>query len=176
MPTARSSLGVTEYRGMIVVVGGEQDASGPGSAMRDAEGYDIKSGAWRALAPLPLGKHAVGAFLTELFAAFPDLQFNVGSRLALGDFVAEEWCMRGTHRGPFMGIPATGRRVEIPGMSLVKLVNGRFLSDQFYFDSGLVLRQMGLLPPLAVLDRRVTRAVLWLLVHGMALMRGLAKG
>ena len=122
------------------------------------------------------GKHAVGAFLTELFAAFPDLQFNVGSRLALGDFVAEEWCMRGTHRGPFMGIPATGRRVEIPGMSLVKLVNGRFLSDQFYFDSGLVLRQMGLLPPLAVLDRRVTRAVLWLLVHGMALMRGLAKG
>jgi hypothetical protein len=29
--------------------------------MRDAEGYDIKTGAWRKLTPLPLGKHAVGA-------------------------------------------------------------------------------------------------------------------
>jgi N-acetylneuraminic acid mutarotase len=60
MPTARSSLGVTEYRGMIMVVGGEQEASGPGSAMRDAEGYDIKTGEWRKLTPLPLGRHATG--------------------------------------------------------------------------------------------------------------------
>jgi hypothetical protein len=61
MPTARSSLGVTEYRGMIMVVGGEQEASGPGSAMREAEGYDIMSGEWRKLAPLQLGRHAMGA-------------------------------------------------------------------------------------------------------------------
>jgi steroid delta-isomerase-like uncharacterized protein len=122
------------------------------------------------------GKDAVGAFLAELMAAFPDLQFDVVSRLARGDFVAEEWSLRGTHRGPFMGIPPTGRRVEIPGMSLVKLSDGRFVGDQFYFDSGLVLRQLGLLPPLAVLESRLGRGILWLLVNRMALLRGLAIG
>jgi hypothetical protein len=61
MPTARSSLGVTFYRDMIIVVGGEQEAGGPGSAMRNVEGYDVKTSAWRTLTPLALGRHAMGA-------------------------------------------------------------------------------------------------------------------
>jgi N-acetylneuraminic acid mutarotase len=61
MPTPRSSLGVTEYRGMIVVVGGEGDATGPNSAFKDNEGYDLKTGQWVKLAPVPPGRHGLGA-------------------------------------------------------------------------------------------------------------------
>jgi hypothetical protein len=71
MPTDRSSIGVTEYRGMIVVVGGEGDATGPGSAFRDTEGYEIVTGRWTKLAPLPLGKHGLGAASLGPAAYFP---------------------------------------------------------------------------------------------------------
>ena len=111
------------------------------------------------------GKQAVGEFLDRLFSAFPDLHFEVTHKIAFQNNVAEQWFIRGTHRGAFMGIPPTGRAVEIPGMSMVELRDGKFLSDQFYFDSGIVLRQMGLLPSLAVTQSAGGRSVLWLAVH-----------
>ncbi len=60
MPTARSSVAAVEYRGMIVVVGGEGEQTGPGSAIRANEGYDLKTGRWVTLTPMPLGKHGIG--------------------------------------------------------------------------------------------------------------------
>lgn len=71
MPTPRSSTGVTLYHGMIVVVGGEGDATGPDSAFKANEGYDIKTGKWVTLKPLPLGKHAIGAATIGDIAYFP---------------------------------------------------------------------------------------------------------
>jgi hypothetical protein len=61
MPTPCSSVGITQYKGMIMVVGGEGDATGPGSAFRDVEDYHIQSGRWAKLTPLGLGRHAMGA-------------------------------------------------------------------------------------------------------------------
>jgi N-acetylneuraminic acid mutarotase len=61
LPTARSSVGLAEYRGKILVVGGENEVQGPEGAYRDNEGYDIKTGKWEKLAPLPSGRHAMGA-------------------------------------------------------------------------------------------------------------------
>ncbi len=48
---------------------------------------------------------------------------------------------------------------------MVELKDGRFVSDQFYFDSGLILRQMGLMPPLASIRTAVGHAVLWVAVN-----------
>ncbi len=112
------------------------------------------------------GKEQVRAFLAQLFDAFPDLTFEVTYKIARGNNVAEQWIIRGTHRGSFIGVPATGRRVEIPGMSMVELRDGKFLSDHFYFDSGIALRQMGLLPPLATTRTPAGRFVLGLVVSG----------
>ena len=60
------------------------------------------------------GKGEVRVFLRKLFQAFPDLNFDVTYKIARGDNVAEQWFIRGTHLGTFMGIPPTGRHVEIP--------------------------------------------------------------
>ena len=61
------------------------------------------------------GKSEVRGFLRRLFAAFPDLNFEVTYKIARGDNVAEQWFIRGTHLGTFMGIPPTGRRGRDPG-------------------------------------------------------------
>ncbi|PNE38055.1 ester cyclase [Streptomyces noursei] len=120
------------------------------------------------------GRAEVGGFLGELFTAFPDLTFAVGERLARGDRVAEKWTMRGTHRAEYLGVPATGRIVEINGMSMVRMRAGKFLVDDFYFDASGVLRQLGLLPSLKATNGTVGRAVLKIAVAGRRLVGGLA--
>ncbi len=92
------------------------------------------------------GKAQVRAFLESLFAALPDLTIEVTLRVPRGSFVAEEYVIRGTHQGPMFGLPPTGRRVEIPAVSMLRMADGILVEDHFYFDSGTVMRQMGLLP------------------------------
>jgi steroid delta-isomerase-like uncharacterized protein len=120
------------------------------------------------------GKNEVRAFLRKLFAAFPDLNFEVTYRIARGDNVAEQWFIRGTHLGVFMGIPATGRRVEIPGMSMAELREAKFVSDHFYFDALGVLRDMALMPPLSVSETLLGRGALGAGVVATRLARSLA--
>jgi hypothetical protein len=63
---------------MILVVGGEGEQSGPGSAIRAAEGYDLKTGEWRKLTPMPVGKHGIGG------AVFGDLVYFPGGSSTRG--------------------------------------------------------------------------------------------
>ena len=119
------------------------------------------------------GKHEVRIFLRKLFSAFPDLNFEVTYKIARGNNVAEQWFIRGTHGGTFMGIPPTGRRVEIPGMSMAELRDGKFVSDHFYFDALGVLRNMALMPPLSVSETLAGRAALSMGVGGSRLVRWL---
>ena len=95
------------------------------------------------------GKAGVREFLTRIFTALPDLVFTVHHKIARGDNVSEQWTITGTHLGTFMGIPATGRPIEIKALSMVLLRDGKFLRDEFYWDTGAVMRQMGLMPSLA---------------------------
>ena len=48
----------------------------------------------------------------SLTTAFPDVQINVEDMIGEGDKVVVQWTFHGTHRGPFQGIPATGKTVE----------------------------------------------------------------
>ena len=110
------------------------------------------------------GKAEVRAFLESLFTALPDLRFSADWAIARGDRIAERWSVSGTHRGPFAGIPATGRRFEITGVSLLTMRDGKFLRDEIYSDGGAVLRQLGLMPSLRTLQGPVGRALTWIAV------------
>ncbi len=113
------------------------------------------------------GKAGVREFLTRLYAAIPDLQFTVEYKIARGDNVSEQWTVAGTHLGTFMGIPATGRHVEIRAISMVTMRDGKFLRDEFYWDTGAVMRQMGLMPSLAVTKGALGRGFLWVAVKSL---------
>ncbi len=63
MPSARSSLAVAYYRGLILVIGGETTTS----SLADNEGFDVKENRWIKLAPLPEPRHGVaGAVVGNL--------------------------------------------------------------------------------------------------------------
>jgi steroid delta-isomerase-like uncharacterized protein len=121
------------------------------------------------------GKQAVREFLQRLFTGIPDLRFEVSYKIAHGDNVAEQWTIGGTHGGTLFGVPATGRQILLPAMSMVTLRDGKFLRDEFYFDSGIFLRQVGLMPSLATFERPIGRLFLATVVKTQRGMRTLLR-
>jgi steroid delta-isomerase-like uncharacterized protein len=121
------------------------------------------------------GHQEVGAFIGALLRWLPDLNFEVTQKIACGSNVAERWRMSGTHLGTFLGVPATGKRIEIHGMSMLITRNGRFVQDEFYFDAMNVLGQMGLIPPVTSLDSPIGRIVSRSLVNASKIVSPLTR-
>jgi predicted ester cyclase len=64
-------------------------------------------------------------FLATFRAGFPDFHNRTVELFAEGETVCERFTITGTHRGEFMGIPPTGRRVEFPGALFARIRDGR---------------------------------------------------
>jgi steroid delta-isomerase-like uncharacterized protein len=74
------------------------------------------------------------------FAAFPDLEIGLEDEIAEGDRVAIRYVWTGTHRADFMGIPATGRAVRVPGTVVFRIADAR-VAEEWHFDDVLGLMQ-----------------------------------
>ena len=62
--------------------------------------------------------------------AFPDLRMSVDRMVAEGDLVSVLWTFRGTHTaGGYAGLPATGTRVEMRGITIWRIVDGRITDE-----------------------------------------------
>src|SRR5216684_1727349 len=62
--------------------------------------------------------------------AFPDLQLSVLDMVAEGDKVAVLWTFQGTHTGSgYEGLPPTGTRVEVRGITIWRIVDGRIVGE-----------------------------------------------
>lgn len=79
-------------------------------------------------------------------AAFPDLTFTPESLIAEGDLVAARVTIRGTHQGEFMGIPATGRQIELQAMDFVQFADGKGTAHWGVSDMMRLMQQLGATP------------------------------
>ncbi|MER5516355.1 ester cyclase [Streptomyces sp. NPDC002763] len=83
----------------------------------------------------------------ELREAFPDLNVQVEHLLATDDELAFAYVISGTHRGPLMGHPATGRKVSYRGMQISRFDGDGKLVERWGSSDELgMLRQLGLAP------------------------------
>jgi steroid delta-isomerase-like uncharacterized protein len=94
----------------------------------------------------PSGREGVKAFFAMLHSAFSDIAYSVEDMIAEGDRVSWRWLMKAKHTGPFMGLPATGRSVALPGMSLVRVRDGMLAEHWGEQDMLGLLQQLGVLP------------------------------
>ncbi len=122
---------------------------------------------WRniAIGEVYNGKEEVRGFLEHLFNGIPDLELDVTLRVPRGRYVAEEYHIRGHHRGPLFGIPPTGHYLDIPAMSMVELRDGKLKEDHFYFDAAGAMRQMGIMPEMSMAYTPWGKAALWAATH-----------
>lgn len=84
--------------------------------------------------------------------AFPDLTFTLEHSIVQSDSAALYWKARGTHLGTMLHIPPTGHSIELHGMSLLALENGKIKQAYHLWDMAGLLRSVGLLPDLEPAD------------------------
>ena len=82
-------------------------------------------------------------FCRSLREAFPDWHSTFEELVIEGERVAERWTGRGTPRGAFQGIAATGRQVAVPGTVFYRIVDGKIAEFRGQFDRLAMLEQLG---------------------------------
>jgi predicted ester cyclase len=75
------------------------------------------------------------------------LHFSVEEQIAQGEKVLTRFEWTGTHRGEFLGVPATGRPVRVWGMVIDRLRDGRIKDTRIIMDSLGLMMQLGVFPP-----------------------------
>ena len=106
---------------------------------RDLEGY------LSVLAPeyvehLPDGDvplEELGKYAGNFFNAFPDIKFSIEDMVAEGDKVAVRIRWQGTHRGVFMGIAPSGKKIDVTNTIFIKIANGKWVEFWNVTDVGL---------------------------------------
>ena len=78
--------------------------------------------------------------------AFPDLSVTIDEMVVDGDRVATRTTIRGTHKEDLMGIPATGRAVEVIGVDITHLCDGQAVERWGGIDMFGLLHQLGAIP------------------------------
>ncbi|MBU9828436.1 ester cyclase [Rahnella sp. FC061912-K] len=77
---------------------------------------------------------------------FPDIQWTLDEMVAENDRVAARFTMRGTHQGPFWGVPATGKTITVSAVNFYRFSEGKIIEERGQPDLFLLLQQIGSIP------------------------------
>ncbi len=92
---------------------------------------------------LEQNKEGVVQFFRGCMAAFDGFRMNIEEVIAEGDRVSVRATTSGTHRGEFMGIPATGKQLNVPLADYFRIEGGKVKEHWGVMDSGAMMMQMG---------------------------------
>ena len=95
---------------------------------------------------LPPTVDGVKGSIAFLRAAFPDLRLTIEEIIASGDKTWARITARGTHQGPFMGVPPTGRSFAIAVMDECRFEDGKIVEHWGVADQLALMAQIGALP------------------------------
>src|SRR5690242_14657539 len=102
------------------------------------ENAEYQDEAWGDRYP---GREGVRAYYEQLIAALPDLEIKIQKQHVTDENVVLEVLICGTHRGAWRGLPATGRRVEVPLCGVFTFDDhDRLAGERIYYDRATVLR------------------------------------
>lgn len=101
------------------------------------------------LDPLPgqqQGRQGLKDVIAMIRTAFPDIHWVIEETIASGDKVVSRFKWTGTQRADFLGIPATGRRVAVPGVVIDRLSDGKMADSRILMDTLGLMQQLGVIP------------------------------
>lgn len=93
------------------------------------------------------GPEGCRQFATMMRIDFPDLHVTIDDIIGEGDMVAVRATVRGTHRGEFVGIAPTGKKVEIKEAVFIQFADGKTVEAWLYVDNLSVFQQLGVNTP-----------------------------
>jgi steroid delta-isomerase-like uncharacterized protein len=92
------------------------------------------------------GREGLKQYVQYVRSAFPDGHFTIDDQIAENDKVVTRFTTTGTHQGEFMGIPATGRSVEITAINIHRIVDGQIREAWLNIDRLGLMQQLGVIP------------------------------
>jgi steroid delta-isomerase-like uncharacterized protein len=101
------------------------------------------------LDPLPgqqQGREGLKEVIAMMRAGFPDIHWVTDEAIASGDKVVSRFTWTGTHRGPFLGIPPTGKNVAVKGVVIDRLSAGKMADSRILMDTLGMMQQLGVIP------------------------------
>ena len=95
---------------------------------------------------VPDGREGVKSLTSMLRSAFPDFKATIEDMVAEGDKVVVRMIWSGTHKGEFMGIPASGKSVSIGVIDIIRVNKGKLVEHWGQMDSMGMMQQLGVMP------------------------------
>ena len=92
-----------------------------------------------------VGIEGFKAYYQNFLTGFSDIEFTIKDVFGQGDKIVKHWNFKGKHTGEFFGIPATEKMVDVEGVTLVKMKNGKIQKEQDFMDNMEFLGQLGLI-------------------------------
>jgi len=93
------------------------------------------------------GRDGLKKRVTLFRTGFPDIHFSIDNLVAEADKVTVQYRFEGTHMGKFLGLPASRNRISVGGILIARIVNGQIETAWSVFDSGDMMKQLGVVPP-----------------------------
>lgn len=92
---------------------------------------------------VPAGNEGFKVFITMFRTAFPDLHYTIDDEIAEGDRVVQRSTARGTMKGDFQGMPASGRTATWSEIHITRFADGRAVEHWGVVDQLGMLAQLG---------------------------------
>lgn len=93
------------------------------------------------------GPEGFKALIQMYRSAFSDLRFEIEEQISDGDYVVTRWSSGGTHDGELAGLPPTGRRTTLTGISIDKIRDGMIVEGWTQWDNLGLMQQLGVGTP-----------------------------
>jgi steroid delta-isomerase-like uncharacterized protein len=74
---------------------------------------------------------------------FPDLKLTVDDTIAERNEVVHHWTIRGTHKAPFLGMPATNRNAKVSGTTIYRIDGGKIVEQWADWNLMSLMEQLG---------------------------------
>jgi len=95
-----------------------------------------------------IGPEAYKRNVLLFLAGYPDLHWTIEDLIAEKDKVVACWTISGTHKGDYMGIPASNKRVSVDGITVHLIADGKIMDSTSNWDALGMMQQLGVVPPL----------------------------
>jgi steroid delta-isomerase-like uncharacterized protein len=95
--------------------------------------------------PDVMGIDSARAMCANYVNGFSNIKFTIIDVFGQGNKLVKHWDFKGKHTGTFFGIPATGKDVDVEGVTLVKMRDGKIAEEQDFFDNYEFMKQLGLI-------------------------------
>lgn len=98
-------------------------------------------------ARIPIGVEGMAEHMTAVLQTYPDFHMRITRQLRDGDYIISEFIAEGTHRGEWLGMKPSGKKVTLTGVDIDKVVDGKIVEHGGAVNTFEGLWEAGLIVP-----------------------------